>query len=1255
MAIKKTLVLLYVLAPVAVQAALLSLVDAPITTQASNISPNVFFQVDDSGSMDFEFMMKPYYLLDAYDLLSPAIALKPDAQPLKDNEALPVATCGGVRRTFGYIYNDTANVYSTKDNLYTLQNCRDEAIEDDWRLLCSAVNVIYYDPDKTYEPWQGHCGKSGNTLLPCENADFSAAYDNPWDTKTKSSRNLSGSQYTQWINPSWFGGSVHGIGLANGLVNPLDAYFKITLTDTNAEALLIYRGVDHSGVLPIVFEQQQPCGGSPPKKVLSDQNACYNILGTTEVLKRIAISELTCTSTGAPGCRTLQQARDNFANWYQYQHRRYSVVKSFIADVLTDPNFETFQFGLATFNGSLHEDAGIGTGIFIPLNPKGRGKDQTEKILNDFFSHTIKNSPTPTLTALFNTGQYFEGKYKKLKSPIQYACQQNYTLLVTDGYWDDTLNSVGDRDRDGIANILADIALYYYERDLAPTLKDQVPPNPWDPATWQHLVTYGISFGALGNLVDPKHTGWPDPPLKENQVWGANPKEDLTARIDDLWHAAFNSKGFFINALEESGLQNALSSILYNIIDRAAMVAPVTQNSHILNTSSKIFQSSYTPQVWTGDVMAYAIDIKGQVLNTPLYSASCMLTGGQCTAPVGNAKGIGFNDRVILTRDWSGDNRGIAFRFPSNYQTYNNEPNMQFFMKNAPYAVNTTQSSQITANQDYGNKLLNYLRGERSYEEPYDKFRKRVSILGDIVDSSPTYVAAPSRYYPSQLESQAYSSFKTTYANRTSMLYVGANDGMIHGFEASTGKEKMAYVPGASKIYKRLSELSLPTYAHRFFADATPTEGDAFINGSWKTVLVSALGNGGQSISALDITDPDNFSENNAKNIYLWEFNDTDDRDLGYVYGSPIIARVRWGSTPRWVVIVNNGYNNSENDGYASTTGKAALLIIPLDKGPLEYVKISIDNGTQDSPTTPNGLSTPYAVDLDGDYVVDLVYAGDIKGNLWRFDLRDTNVQQWKMQYKKLFSTSSGQPITAPPVVGIHPEGIAKGVMVYFGTGKFLETIDASIDPEPTTQAFYGIWDKLQNKDLPVTMDRLLAQEILGTVSQNDSIYRIVSNTPIQWQEGSQQHHGWYLPLKEKSAKSNFGEKQVSPPLLRNGNVVFATLYFPSTDCGDSAASWLMEINASTGGAPARTSFDTNNDGVFDGSDNFDFDTGNGIINVPAGGVASPVGAISTPTVFLTEDKSKEVKIITGTSGIKSIEENPSSSDRGRQNWRPIF
>ena len=321
-----------------------------------------------------------------------------------------------------------------------------------------------------------------------------------------------------------------------------------------------------------------------------------------------------------------------------------------------------------------------------------------------------------------------------------------------------------------------------------------------------------------------------------------------------------------------------------------------------------------------------------------------------------------------------------------------------------------------------------------------------------------------------------------------------------------------------SSVYPQLQSLSSKTYAHQYFVDGSPTAADVFYGSQWHTVLVGGLNGGGQGIYALDVTYPaaatgvtnvsgwSTFSETNAASLVLWEFTDRDmnstsstntnfDADLGYTYSQPAIGKMANG---KWAAIFGNGYNNTNADGAASTTGNAVLYVVDVQTGQL-IKKFDTKKGMASSPntTTPNGLASPAIVDVDGDEIIDYIYAGDLQGNMWKFDVTNTNPSQWDSAYKSgsnpvpLFTALMGstpQPITERPEVGEHPEG---GYLVYFGTGKYIETGDNSGTGQ-TTQTFYGIWDNgaaVGNSRSP-----LLQQQILAEVSSNSELWRLTSN-----------------------------------------------------------------------------------------------------------------------------------------------------------------
>jgi type IV pilus assembly protein PilY1 len=409
------------------------------------------------------------------------------------------------------------------------------------------------------------------------------------------------------------------------------------------------------------------------------------------------------------------------------------------------------------------------------------------------------------------------------------------------------------------------------------------------------------------------------------------------------------------------------------------------------------------------------------------------------------------------------------------------------------------------------------------------------------------------------------------------------------------------------------------------------------MNGGWHTVLVGTLGAGGRGVFALDVTEPGAFDQGDV----LWEFTAAQDTDLGVSIPQATIGRMYDGS---WAAIVANGYN--------SGGGRAVLFILDLATGSIIR---KIDTGVGGD----NGLSSPLPADVDGDRITDYIYAGDLKGNLWKFDVTAANPSLWDAAFgipgspQPLFTActqspctdANRQPITARPEVGLNPGG---GVIVYFGTGRYFALGDNSTGgPLSSFYAIIDANDKGAPDPQPPTggRDALLAQEViseqtltLGGVAQP---VRITTNHAI-----GGGHEGWYLDLPAS------GERQVSTPILRGGRIIFTTL-IPDTDpCSAGGTSWLMEMDALTGSRLAYSPFDLNGDREFDSGDFAVVTVDGQVIAVPVTGRMSLEGIIKTPGI-VSGDRI-EFKYASGTSGgIDRTVEN-SGSLRGRQSWRDV-
>jgi type IV pilus assembly protein PilY1 len=738
-----------------------------------------------------------------------------------------------------------------------------------------------------------------------------------------------------------------------------------------------------------------------------------------------------------------------------------------------------------------------------------------------------------------------------------------------------------------------------------------------DPPTTAVYTVTGVTAGQLND------------PLWYAAKWGGfsdsdgNSKPSTVAEWDSSTvDGSVGSDGipdnyFFVQ--NPLGMEQALDRTFAKIITVASS-SSVAANATSLRTGASIYQARFRSEDWSGQLLAYPIDMEGSIGSVPSWDASAVING------------IGAGNRVILTYNPTTSETGIPFRWAN--------------LSNAQKSILNRNISNV--NDGLGSQRLDWLRGDSSREGPLSTdFRRRPrSILGDIVNSSPVYVGTPSAPY---LDAD-YGQFRTDMSARTPMVYVGANDGMLHGFDAATGRERLAYIPG--RVFGNLSRLTAPTYSHRYYVDGPVTVGDAKVNGNWASILAGALGGGGHGIYALDVTRPTTFSESNPSDIVLWEFTDSDDADLGYTFGVPQVVKMANG---KFAVIIGNGYNNTEADGAASTTGQAAVYILYLDRtnarrnwvAGTDYVKLSVPGG---SVGDPNGIANPIPVDVDFDGDVDYIYAGDLNGKLWKFDVASSSQSAWAISNggSALFSATDGtasatpQPITGGLEVVKHPQG---GYMVLFGTGRYIASADNS---DTSLQTFYGIWDK--GDGVSVTRSMLTQQSILEEKTVGGFRYRLTTNTAA-----ASTDRGWRLDLRVGAATPN-GERVVSTPIIRGTRVIFTTTIPSTALCDRGGTSWLMELDAIAGVRLEVSPFDVNNDKYFNNSDFVSWAYG---VTAPVSGRQTTVGIAPTPSVITsgpgTTGTPREFKLLSGSSGgTESIAES-SGALRGRIAWREIL
>ena len=701
------------------------------------------------------------------------------------------------------------------------------------------------------------------------------------------------------------------------------------------------------------------------------------------------------------------------------------------------------------------------------------------------------------------------------------------------------------------ANTFADFSLYYWLKDLVPDLDNDVVPympfdsggteegrkwNPRnDPANWQHLVNYYVVSGmryVLGSDWQGNTYDGPHPKGQKNWPYVSTGIYELSnspGRIYDYWHGALNSRGQFYGADRVDELVKALQDIANRIEKRLAASASIATNSSRLDTGTVLYQARFTAGAWSGELIANNITPKGLVTGVAWQAAVPPAGSRNIVAHDGSAAQA-LTATSLLPDDWD------------------------------------TQAGVAGAK---ASEVLAWLRGDQSQEQTFDgdgnptggKYRKRSTLLGDIVNSEPVYVDHQDYGYASLPEGagDVYKNFVKTNKDRVKMLYVGANDGMLHGFAAGAGtgpanacgatrgQEVFAYIPNVAR--KMLPTLANPDYGrpggipHRYYVDGPAYAGDAFIGGQWRTILIGTTGAGGRTVFALDVTNPCDFDASKV----LWELDESGDADLGYTLAKPIIARL---NNDQWAAVFGNGYN--------SGNGKAVLFVVDLQTGAL--IKKFDLGGTN------NGLSAPSLYDADGNGTTDTVYAGDLEGNLWKFDLSSANPADWAVAFsgsplfKAVDPNEHAQPITAAPELG-RPITGASGVMVYFGTGRFFADGDQS---DTKVQSLYGLLDK----GAAITgRSELVEQSITTELTAGGRNVRKASVNAVSYES----KRGWYIDLNFGGAK---GERVVSTPRRVFGRIFYTTMVPSQDPCKFGGTSWLMELDPYSGAMPAVSIID---------------------------------------------------------------------------------
>ncbi|HEY5849428.1 MAG TPA: PilC/PilY family type IV pilus protein [Lysobacter sp.] len=611
--------------------------------------------------------------------------------------------------------------------------------------------------------------------------------------------------------------------------------------------------------------------------------------------------------------------------------------------------------------------------------------------------------------------------------------------------------------------------------------------------------------------------------------------------------------------------------------ESSGSAASLTSDSTRLDAAAMVFQARFYSPSWRGELSAYSVDPK---------------VAGTAGDAAWNA-----GDR-LAAMPWQ--RRRIYFHNPQ-------------ATGNRRYGLLSWDALGETQRAALGDEAtLNYLRGDRSNE---GRLRRRAGILGDIVHSAPVYVGQPeSRLYPAATFTGAatYAAFGAAQSKRRKVVYVGANDGMLHGFDATSGDETYAFMPAAA-ISAQLKTLTSPDYEHRYFVDGDVSVADVYSTRDrrWKTVLVGSMGRGGRSVFALDITDPDDIR-------FLWEKGVADLPSLGHVPGKPIIAQVANGD---WRVLLGNGAN--------SAGGVAQLIIIAVESGEARAISTGVPAN--------NALSAVDAWDTNRDGFYETVYGGDMKGNLWRF----SGVDGVAVSVGKLFAADHtggrAQPITAAPLVLPNPE--TRDVWVFFGTGRYLGHADVA---DKRVQSWYGVIDR---GAAVAGRSALVERRIVAESTTGNGVTLRVTSEKASGDLGGKS--GWFLDLVSP-VRGREGERMVVANRFERGKLIGTTRIPDARDvCSPGGRGFVMALEPFTGSRPSSTFFDANGDGRFNHLDGVKVDA------APATAPASGVGFESSPNGPIFVGDETQLNLDDGTR--KRIGTRSAGSKASRVSWRELL
>ena len=937
---------------------------------------------------------------------------------------------------------------------------------------------------------------------------------------------------------------------------------------------------------------------------------------------------------------SLNEEMQNIANWRTYHSSRMAAAKvglgvafagrpdtfrlSWMTICDRSPRVTMRDWGYVTSTVSTRKDfytflngakAALGCGTPLP------------RVLNDagtYFTKTANNGPWGNIPWNAQDTNYATG---------QLSCRRSYTILETDGYWNTASDSVtfsindvdgavattisagansykyqprvmtdprsvGKADRitstaSGYANTLADVAMKYWVTDLRTDLANSVPQtDPTVDPFWQNMTTYTVGLGTVGTLgvgqLEQAKAGLRDWPL---------PSDDTASTVDDLVHAARNGGGQYYYVTDAITFAEQLGRLLDGISARQYSEAGVSASSGSFAAGVATYVTEYTSNQWWGNLRAYAVDAQKQrsllwsVVNTnPAKNNTAPLPNGDIVSGGGTLPA--FNQRNIVV--WKDATNGaVPFTWAE-------------VSKTGSTALRSATVSRNNLVNSVSQELVDFLRGDRSNESGSGAslFRARQSIFGDIVGSTPVLIRSVNTdpIYD-KLGLSGYSAYLAAKKGRSAgALVVGGNDGMAHVFRDSDGLELLAYVPRG--VLGKLDQLGSRIYQHQFYVDGPVVEADAYLytgnsSRAWTNLAVGTLGAGGQAVYALKFGTADPTANLDTSSV-LWEINSGASAyaQLGSVLSAVQTGVMRDGT---WVAVFGNGYD--------SALCRSRLYMANLEDGAL-VKEIVADSSSL--PLTSNNCASSAKNGLGGVTLVrnangEIIgaYAGDLQGNLWKFNLDSTSRANWQLGNggSPLFvaKDTSGtlQPITAAAAVvpRVDQPTYPNSRMVVLGTGKLHDVEDQTSKAQ---QSAYGLWDRYgfssssedlkndviasRSKLVPVSVGNtfITMNNASGSLSSASAgsidFYAVSASRTADWVND----RGWVQDFRTPGDRNVYPVQSFEQDVKIETVAPVSTLYTCTVQQASGFNMWVTPLN---GSCNALQTFDTNGDGKINNQD----------------------------------------------------------------------